>query len=514
MSSTSMVWSNRTAAPGTNGSMGRELPHSVEAESGLLGCCLLDDGITLQRCLDSGINPSFFYILRNEALFRTLVDLNKRKVVIDTAIVAEELKSVPEFGGINVYLALVSITEVAPTTAQASYFIEKVTELAHIRKLIRSATSAVEQCYEFTSDFPALITSLDERLRPLLSTESFRQGSVISAWVERRAGFGRALKSEEPTMFMGKIPVLNRGNIGLVTALRKTGKTAVCGGMLGAIIAGEHPHGDTLGFFSSNPSEHAVIHFDTEQSPKDHEALSSTILRRAGVDRIPPWFYSYGVKGVSVEEQRRRLRQLLRETERLHKGIHTVALDGIADLVQDPNDPKECNPFVTELEAISSDYNCSVTCLLHLNPPKRSEPTKGRGHLGSQLERKCETELRINTDAEGIGTVYTECARHVPIREKDGTRFKWDHDAAMHLTCASAVNAKDAAKRDKAIETLDAVFHHANSDALRFAEFLKAISAVAGVKASAAEDRFYQIKNFGLIEKNLLGFWSKRTPSA
>lgn len=491
------------------GIIGRALPHSLEAENNVLAVCLLDGESMVQRCVESGLDPASFYSPQHAIVFEALLRLRADRKPIETSILVEELKSarlLDQVGGIPFVL---EISRAAPTTLQASYFIEKVREQAILRSLIRQATGAVEDAYGFSGDLPAFLANIDDRFKSILSADAAFPAGVISDWTLRRAGFGRTIKDDEPTMFLGKTAISNRGNIDLATAVRKSGKTAICGGMISAIIAGPQPTGDTLGFRSINPLEHAVIHFDTEQSPKDHETLLRTILRRAQVNQCPDWLYSYGVKGVSVQELRQRFKRLLRETNRRHKGVHSVALDGVSEFVIDPNDPKECNPLVTDFEGLSNDYNCTIHCFLHLNPPRKSEPTKGRGHLGSQLERKCETELRINTDADGIATVYTECARHTPIREKDGHRFSWDNAAQMHLTCGGASVIIDQVKIDKASETLDAVLHHAGKDRLRFADFLKAICSVTGIKASGAEDRLYQMKKFGLIEKDMLGFWGK-----
>ncbi|HEX3729070.1 MAG TPA: replicative DNA helicase, partial [Opitutaceae bacterium] len=41
---------------------GRQIPHSVEAEEFLLGCCLLDGADTIALCLEAKLTPAAFYV--------------------------------------------------------------------------------------------------------------------------------------------------------------------------------------------------------------------------------------------------------------------------------------------------------------------------------------------------------------------------------------------------------------------------------------------------------------------
>jgi hypothetical protein len=75
-----------------------------------------------------------------------------------------------------------------------------------------------------------------------------------------------------------------------------------------------------------------------------------------------------------------------------------------ADFVLDVNSSKDCPEFVTRLHRLAIEYDTLIVCILHLNPGSDS---KSRGHLGSQLERKSETVLRIERTKEGTFRAYT-----------------------------------------------------------------------------------------------------------
>ncbi len=490
----------------TLAAVGRTLPHSLEAEECLLSACLLDGSDMMSRCDEARISPGSFYDTKHSLVYERLLDLYNRKVPIDVSVLAEELKTARLLDQVGGYAFLTQVSSRLPTTAEASYFIDKVRELAALREIIHANTRAVEDCYNFTGGFEDFTAQLKNRLTHVLDT-----GSACSAIAEmsgRRAGTGRKLKADTPILYLSDKVVGSRSNLVMMTALQKTGKSAVGGAIIGAVIAGSAPRGDTLHFRAINNLGQAVLHLDTEQAATDHEQVITIAKQRAGAVKTPPWLHSYGVKGIAVERLRSLLRRLLRELAKTHAGVMMVILDGVADFVTDTNDPKECNPFVTELEALATDYDCLILNVLHLNPAQRGEVSKSRGHLGSQLERKCETDIRLVKDQDGITTIYTACARHAPIFEKDGPRFSWDPQTGMHLLSGTAADPRNDVRREKALALAEAVFQHAGKQSLRFGDMIREIGAVAGIGSSASEDRFSQMKKFNVVKKDLVGFWT------
>ncbi len=144
--------------------MGRSLPHSLEAEEYLLSCCLLDGADVLSRCLEARIKPESFYDTKHGIIFERLLDLYSRQAPIDVSVVAEELKTSRQLDQIGGYAFLAQVSSRIPTTAQASYFIEKVRELALLREIIRSATGAVEDCYGFSGGIDEFVDQIETKI--------------------------------------------------------------------------------------------------------------------------------------------------------------------------------------------------------------------------------------------------------------------------------------------------------------------------------------------------------------
>ena len=143
---------------------GRSLPHSLEAEEYLLSCCLLDGADVISRCLEARIRPESFYDPKHGIVFERLLDLYNRQSPMDVSVVAEELKTARQLDAVGGYAFLTQVSSRIPTTAQASYFIEKVREQSLLREIIRSATGAVDDCYGFSGGIDEFVDQIETRI--------------------------------------------------------------------------------------------------------------------------------------------------------------------------------------------------------------------------------------------------------------------------------------------------------------------------------------------------------------
>ena len=144
--------------------VGRSLPHSIEAEEYLLSCCLLDGADVISRCLEARLRPESFYDTKHGIVFECLLDLYNRQQPIDVSIVAEELKTAKQLDVVGGYAFLTQVSSRIPTTAQAGYFIDKVREQSLLREIIRSATGAVEECYNFSGGIDEFVDQVETRI--------------------------------------------------------------------------------------------------------------------------------------------------------------------------------------------------------------------------------------------------------------------------------------------------------------------------------------------------------------
>jgi replicative DNA helicase len=152
--------SRRAPAPAA----GRVPPHSLEAEEYLLSCCFIDGADVLSRCLEARVGPESFYLPAHRIIFERMIDLYNRGVPVELGVVAEDLKTAQQLESIGGYAFLAQVSGRIPTTAQAGYFIEKVRELHLLRELIRTASSAAEECYGFTGGIDEFIDRIEQNV--------------------------------------------------------------------------------------------------------------------------------------------------------------------------------------------------------------------------------------------------------------------------------------------------------------------------------------------------------------
>jgi len=147
------------AAPAT---LGRTPPHSIEAEEYLLSCCLLDGSDSIARCLEAKLPSAAFYSPANRLIYEKLCELYQKNPPVDVAVLAEELKTAQQLESIGGFAYLTQISGRIPTTAQAQYFIDKVRELYLLRELIKVATGAVENCYNYQGGLEEFIDKVEQ----------------------------------------------------------------------------------------------------------------------------------------------------------------------------------------------------------------------------------------------------------------------------------------------------------------------------------------------------------------
>jgi phage/plasmid primase-like uncharacterized protein len=235
---------------------------------------------------------------------------------------------------------------------------------------------------------------------------------------------------EEPIFKLKDITIATPENISTTTAAIKSGKSAAIESMAASTFAAQDC--DTLSFASANPDGKALLHFDSEQSPADHWHHVDRIIRRAHAGQKPTWLKSYCLTGLTFKQCQECVWEAVRIAAEEFPGILAVLIDGYADLVSDVNDSAESNDLVARIHGLAIQYHCHISGIIHLNPGSE----KSRGHLGSQLERKAETNLQMEKDkAEESSIIFSTKNRRAGIPKSLGIAFQWDEDSKMHVSC-------------------------------------------------------------------------------
>lgn len=309
-----------------------------------------------------------------------------------------------------------------------------------------------------------------------------------------------------PIISLAGQQISTSGNLTAICAQAKAGKTGVVTAILGAVIA-EHKGGiilgqqqrDFLGFTAAPHCGGAVIVFDTEQSPYDAWSLIDRSMKRAGIATLPPNFRCYSLADVAVPQRRAFLAAEMKRGGEECDGVYATIIDGVADLCTDLNDTAEAFGLVDDLTQLAIKHACPVIAVLHENPSGTGQAySKGRGHLGSQLERKAESNLRIEKK-DDISTIYSDRCRRASLPKAQGVKFKWDDETSMHVLFSET--SQQDKTRDAEKERLADVFEGV-TEPIKWGELKKRIADVLAISPKTAEGKIKSWTQLGLINKS------------
>jgi DnaB-like helicase N terminal domain len=423
----------------------RLLPQSPDAEKGLICSWLLDPYNVAKLCRERGLTGAMFHLPSHRMLFEALAWLSGEGALLgdgsDFIRLTEHLQSNGQLAECGGSAEVTGLFMFLPTAANSGYFVDLLLEKHAARQIIDTCSTFAARAY----DEAAVGDLLGELGQKIAEVAASRGEKAMSDLLAGRAfDVSNPPPEPPPVLMLGEWVIATPENFVVIQAKVKAGKSATVGAILASTMT---PEGDCLGFVSPNPRGHAVLHFDTEQSRYHHHMVLVRSMKRAGRTVPPRWLSSYYVKGISIEQRLGVLRSELARARRECGGVHMAVLDGIADYCSDVNDPLETVALVGLIERLAVEYATVFVLVIHENPG--SEIGKTRGHLGSHLERKAETPLRLEKDAEGVTVMYADRARACHIPKDKGIRFAWDEASAMHRLLTDEQVASSAVRDDK-----------------------------------------------------------------
>lgn len=483
----------------------RLLPQSAEAEKGLICSFLLAPFETGNLCKEKGITPAHFHLPANAVLYEQLQWLHTERMPIDFITLTQMLRDQGLLDQVGGAAHVTELFTYLPTAANAGYYIDTLLEKFTLREVIRKGTEYVARAYDEQHDVASLVDDFAAKVKSIAeerATAGFRE--ILA---KRRFDPQHPPPEPVPVWKLGEAIIATPGNLMAVQAKAKAGKTALIGAMIACTLSPDE-RGDTFGITAANHKGQALLHFDTEQSPWDHHQGLMRALKRATRSAAPPWLCSYCITDLPLRVRLEILRQELHRASQTFGGVLGVILDGIADYLKDPNDPEESFSLIDELHQLAIRFNTVVVCVLHENPG--AEAGKTRGHLGSQLERKAETNLRLEKDAEGITVIFSERARNTHIPKDKGQCFAWNDEHKMHLTVPSGSQLKPAFAhkftKEEVLNELSAI------DGVRPKEFVARLREFKGMSKATVYRFIAQLNHAGLVcEKD--GQWFRKPPA-
>lgn len=137
-------------------------PHNNEAEQSVIGAIFLEPQALITAA--EVLIPEDFYRVAHQKIFDTMLILSDKGQAIDIVTITEELsakKQLEDVGGISY---LTEIANSVPTAANILYYAKIVEEKALLRRLIRVATSIVEDGYAREDEVEALLSEAEKKM--------------------------------------------------------------------------------------------------------------------------------------------------------------------------------------------------------------------------------------------------------------------------------------------------------------------------------------------------------------
>ena len=113
--------------------LGRQMPHSLEAEQAVLGSMLIDADC-VKDVMDK-LQPSDFYLRQNREIFETIYTMFSYSKPIDGVTVAEEMQKNGTYDDQTTRSYLVQLMEITPTSANVMEYVAIVRDKSLLRSV-------------------------------------------------------------------------------------------------------------------------------------------------------------------------------------------------------------------------------------------------------------------------------------------------------------------------------------------------------------------------------------------
>lgn len=198
-------------------------------------------------------------------------------------------------------------------------------------------------------------------------------------------------------------PFATFGNISLIKGEEKARKSFLKSMILSSAIGGQSNHYNEDLIKGYSLEDKWILDLDGEQDEYYTWLNGIRIPKMVGV--LPDNYQVIKLREQNPKIRNQYLEWLFKESEYRNE-LGVVSLDGYVDFVNNFNDQEESSEFTQKLMSYSSESKCHIMGILHLNPGT----TKARGHLGTILQQKCETVVKIQ-DEGNHSVVHCQRAR-------------------------------------------------------------------------------------------------------
>ena len=198
------------------------------------------------------------------------------------------------------------------------------------------------------------------------------------------------------------IPIGTDGNFSFLQAFPKVGKSFFASLIVSAYQGGSNKY---TGIIKGHRKGRKIIHFDTEMGRFHVSKLARRPLEMNNLKNDDN-YHIYALRSMNHQERIEFIEYILFDLFE-GKEIGLILLDGIADLCSDVNNMEQSNFIVQKIMTWTAKLSCHLMTVIHQNFGS-DKPT---GNLGSALEKKSESIIKLEKNEVNKGWITVECKR-------------------------------------------------------------------------------------------------------
>ncbi len=153
----------------------RTLPHSVEAEQGVLGSMLIAPREIIGECVEN-ITAKHFHVPAHATIYELLVELWNAQKPIDFITLTQTLKDRALLDQVGGPFFVTNLFTFVPTAANVGYYLEIVREKFVLRQIIASCTECAARAYTDQDEVNGLLDEVEQKIFAI--TEDRAKGEV------------------------------------------------------------------------------------------------------------------------------------------------------------------------------------------------------------------------------------------------------------------------------------------------------------------------------------------------
>ena len=418
-------------------------PHDIDAEMGVIGCCL-----TSRECIDAsaeaGVDGSWFYDLRHTEAWNALLEVHSEGTAVDLITTANRLKAQGQLDHVGGLAYLSQLMDAVPSAANLPYYLPILREKWQLRRLLSAATTIVGSVFGKPEDAEMAIAEAETAILGVrgefgaLSDTTAKKVArrAVEALQERIAGVCDGLPIGWRYLDHITRGGFRPGEMIVMAGRPATGKTSLAlsmarllagSGVPVGIVSLEMSDQELGGRFLAQESRMNWDDFDQNHPPTDEQYRRMTTAASV-VGRLPIIVYegaSITVGGIAAKA-RRWVR---------NQGVRIVFVDYLQLIQGNPKLQRreQVDAISSGIKRLARELKIPVVVLAQLN--REIEKDKDRKPRLSDLRESG----AIEQDADFVGMLY---------RPKAPTEFDADDADMIEVNMFVAKNRRGSAQLD------------------------------------------------------------------